>query len=210
MFLTDVQTLPGLDYVVAYSTPSYNTYQTAYPADTSGNYNGGDGSVSNALRGASSTMPNYQPGWLAVHSQTNGQVQGLHRLDVTEALTLIPGYPFPAPHADTAFGFGQDQIPQGGIELYPVLDSAGHTVGSEILWWSSTYGFGRFYIDTEPVASVLKATPVASGLLVLQWNGAGILQSASTVTGPYADVVGARSGYACAGSAVRFFRLRLQ
>jgi len=73
-----------LDYVVAFSTPSYNTYATTYPPDPN-IYNGGDNSVSNALRGSSSTIPNYQPGWLAIHDAASGKVRGLRLLNVTEA-----------------------------------------------------------------------------------------------------------------------------
>ena len=34
-------------------------------------------------------MP-YQPGWLAVHDQITGEVRGLRKLNVTEALNVIP------------------------------------------------------------------------------------------------------------------------
>jgi len=95
------------------------------------------------------------------------------------------------------------------VELYPVLNAASEVAGVEILWWSTTYGFGRYCIDTPPAASHLRYAKVSNGLK-FEWNGAGVLQSASIVNGPYADVIGARSGYVNTGSAQQFFRLRLQ
>ncbi len=207
-FLTDVQTLPGLDYVVAYSTPSYNTYATTYPPDTSGIYNGGNDSVSNALRGASSTIPEYQPGWLAIHDQATGNVRGLHLLDVTEALTLIPGYPFPAPHADTTMGNFQDEIPQGGIEMYPFGNG-----GSEVLWWSTTYGIGRYTIDAPPSAGAPKLSirNVPGGMVRVDWTGLGCLQSAPDVAGPYVTIPNSVSGYTFVpGSTSQYFRVIVQ
>jgi hypothetical protein len=142
-FITDVQTLPGLDYVVAYSTPSYNTFTTTYPPDST-YYNGGTGAVPNALEGSATNPAPYQPGWIAIHDSASGNVRGLHMLNVTEALTLIPGYSPPAahaPHADSTMGYFIDEIPQGGVEMYPA--SGG---GAEVLWWSTTYGIGRYII----------------------------------------------------------------
>ena len=207
-FLTDVQTLPGLDYVVAFSTPSYNTYVTTYPPDPL-IYNGGDSSISNALRGASSTMPNYQPGWLAVHDQATGNVRGLHLLNATEALTLIPEYPtFPPPHADTTMGNFQDEIPQGGVEMYQLGNG-----GAEVLWWSTTYGIGRYTIDalassTQPRLSIRN---VPSGMVRLDWTGQGTLQFAGDVSGPYTSIPTAVSGYTFVpGSGNSFFRILAQ
>ncbi len=139
-FLTDVQTLPGLNYVVACSTPSYNTFTTTYPPDAN-YYNGGTGAVPAALQGNSPAPQSYQPGWLAIHDQATGNVRGLHMLNVTEALTFIPGSSAPAPHADILMGYYQDEIPQGGIEMYPSTNGA-----AEVLWWSTTYGIGRYII----------------------------------------------------------------
>jgi hypothetical protein len=206
-FLTDVQTLPGLDYVVAYSTPSYNTYLTTYPIDPN-IYNGGDGTVSNALRGSSSTMPNYQPGWLAVHDATSGDVRGLRLLNVTEALTLIPGFPFPAPHADTIMGNFQDEIPQGGIEMYPFVNG-----GAEVLWWSTTYGIGRYTIDAPPSATapVLTLRTVPGGMMRVDWTGLGSLQTATDVLGPYTTIPNSVSGYTfIPGTDKQFFRVVVQ
>jgi hypothetical protein len=205
-FLTDVQTLPGLNYVVAFSTPSYNTYLTTYPPDPN-IYNGGDGSVSNFLRGSASTMPNYQPGWLAIHDATSGDVRGLHLLNVTEALTLIPGYPFPAPHADTTMGNFQDEIPQGGVEMYPFGN------GAEILWWSTTYGIGRYTIDAPPSATtpVLALKHVPGGMVRVDWTGLGCLQSATNVLGPYTTIQNSVSGYTFVpGTGSQFFRVIVQ
>ena len=100
-------------------------------------------------------------------------------------------------------------IPQGGVELYPVLNSSSEVAGVEVLWWSATYGFGRYYVDTPPAASNSRGTRVANGLK-LEWNGAGVLQSCSTVNGTYTDEIGAVSGYIYPGTATKFFRLRLQ
>ena len=209
-FLTDVQSLPGLDYVVAFSTPSYNTYATTYPVDTNGIYNGGDatGTVSNALRGSAATMPLYQPGWLAIHDAASGNVRGLRQLNVTEALTLIPGFPFPAPHADTTMGNFQDEIPQGGVEMYPF-----GTGGAEVLWWSTTYGIGRYTIDAPPSATtpVLSLKRVPGGMLRVNWTGLGCLQSATNVLGPYVTILNSVSGYTLVpGAGSEFFRVVVQ
>ena len=206
-FLTDVQTLPGLNYVVAYSTPSYNTYATTYPPDPN-IYNGGDGTVSNALRGSSSTRPNYQPGWLAIHDASSGAVRGLHLLNVTEALTLIPGFPFPAPHADTTMGNFQDEIPQGGVEMYPLANG-----GAEVLWWSTTYGIGRYAIDAPASASppVLTIQKVPGGMIRVDWTGLGCLQSSADLSGPYVTILNSVSGYTFVPSGdTRYFRVVVQ
>jgi len=192
-FLTDVQALAGQDWVLAYSTPSFRTYDNS--------------TVSNYLQGASSTPPNYQPGWLAIHDQITGEVRGLHRLDVTEALNVIPTTT--APPIDFYAGWFCYAIPQGGVELYPVLNASSEVAGVEVLWWSATYGIGRYYIDTPPAATYLRGALVANGLK-LEWNGAGILQSASDVAGPYTDIIAACSGYVYSGPATKFFRLRTQ
>ena len=208
-FLTDVQTLPGLDYIVGYSTPSYNTYQTTYPLDTSGIYNGGDGAVQRALQGALPDMPDnyYQPGWLVIHDQATGNVRGLRQLNVTEALTLIPGYPAPAPHADTVMGNYQDEIPQGGVEMYPFGN------GAEVLWWSTTYGIGRYTIDAPPSPTnpKLSIRTVPGGMVRVDWTGLGSLQSATNVHGPYVTIPQSVSGYTFVPSpGPRFFRVVMQ
>jgi hypothetical protein len=172
-FLTDVQTLPGLGYVVADSTPSYNTFTTSYPPDPL-YYNGGTGAVPAALQGNSPTPQTYQPGWLAIHDQTTGNVLGLHMLNATEALTLIPGYPAPAPHADLTMGYYQDGIPQGGIEMYPAAGA-----DAEILWWSTTYGIGRYTIATG-VTSTNGAVGVVAAITA---SGAGRSISFSAPSG---------------------------
>lgn len=43
---------------------------------------------------------------------------------------------------------------------------------------------------------------------VVSWNGPGVLQSATAVTGPYNDVLGATSPYTNSGASQIFFRLR--
>jgi hypothetical protein len=106
-------------------------------------------------------------------------------------------------------GYFQDLIPQGGVEMYPVTNTNGETVGADILWWSATYGFGRYYIDTPPNAAHLRGTRVPTGLR-LDWTGGGVLQSASDVTGPYTDEVAALPGFVYTGPGTKFFRLRLQ
>lgn len=192
-FLTDVQALAGQDWVLAYSTPSFRTFNNS--------------TVQSALKGSSPDPMPYQPGWLAIHDQATGEVRGLRKLNVTEALNVIPSTTG-APESFTT-GWFSYAIPQGGVELYPVLNAASEVAGVEILWWSATYGFGRYYVDTPPAASHLRGTKVANGLR-LEWNGAGVLQSASTVTGPYSDEIGLRSGYVYPGTATKFFRLRVQ
>jgi hypothetical protein len=192
-FLTDVQALAGQDWVLAYSTPSFRTFDNA--------------TVQTYLKGNSPDPMPYQPGWLAIHDQITGEVRGLRKLNVTEALNVIPSTQ--APPIDFYTGWYCYAIPQGGVELYPVLNAASQVAGVEILWWSTTYGFGRYYIDTAPAASMLRGTGVGNGVK-LQWNGAGVLQSCSTVNGTYTDEIGARSGYVYPGPATKFFRLRLQ
>ncbi|MEI2726496.1 MAG: hypothetical protein V9H26_24165 [Verrucomicrobiota bacterium] len=151
-------------------------------------------------------MP-YQPGWLAIHDQVTGEVRGLRKLNVTEALNVIPSTTG-APE-DFTTGWFSYAIPQGGVELYPVLNAASEVAGVEILWWSATYGFGRYYVDTPPAASHLLGTQVGGGIK-LEWKGAGVLQSASNVQGPYADEIAVSSGYVYSGPATKFFRLRVQ
>jgi hypothetical protein len=43
----------------------------------------------------------------------------------------------------------QDEIPQGGVKMYPFGSG-----GAEVLWWSSTFGIGRYTIDAPPSASM--------------------------------------------------------
>ncbi len=191
-FLTDVQALPGTDWVLASGAPSFQTF---------------DGTVQSFLKGNSPNPMPYQPGWLAIHDQVTGEVRGLRKLNVTEALNVVPGTT--APPADFYSGWFLYAIPQGGVELYPVLNSAAELAGVEILWWSATYGFGRYYVDTPPARIIyLRGTKVGSGVK-LEWSGDGVLQSADRVDGPYADVVGATSPYLYPGPATKFFRLRL-
>ena len=90
-----------------------------------------------------------------------------------------------------------------------MLNSLSEVAGVEVLWWSATYGIGRYYIDTPPAASHLRGTRMNNGLK-LEWNGAGVLQSASNVQGPYADEIAVCSGYIYPGTDTKFFRLRLQ
>jgi hypothetical protein len=192
LFLTDAQTLPGLPYVVAYSTPSFRTFDNP--------------TVQSVLKASSPEDMPYQPGWLALHGADQGEVLGLRKLKVTEALNVIPATT--SPPIDFYTGWFVYAIPQGGVELYPVLNSVGETAGVEILWWSATYGMGRYYVDTAPPALRLRGSKTAEGLR-FDWNGAGVLQSAVTVEGPYTDVIAATTGYTYAGQEPRFFRLRL-
>jgi hypothetical protein len=193
MFLTDVQSLPGLDYVVAYSTPSFRTFDNP--------------TVQSAIKGSSPDPMPYQPGWLAVHDQNTGEVRGLRKLNVTEALNIISGTT--SPPIDFYTGWSVYALPQGGVELYPVLNPVSEVAGIEVLWWSATYGYGRYYIDTAPAASQLRGTRISHGLK-LEWNGAGVLQSATNVQGPFVDEIAACSGYIHSGTEKKFFRLRLR
>jgi hypothetical protein len=45
-------------------------------------------------------------------------------------------------------GYYQDEIPQGGIEMYPSASG-----GAEVLWWSTTYGIGRYTIPASSAAT---------------------------------------------------------
>ena len=193
MFETDVQTLPGLDYVVTYSTPSFRTFHNP--------------DVQNALKGSAPNPMPYQPGWIAIHDQRTGEVRGLRKLSVTEALNVLPGTN--APPIDFYTGWFVYALPQGGVEMYPVLNNSAETVGAEIVWWSTTYGYGRYYIDTAPPANKLRATLV-DGKVRLDWSGAGILQTASAVAGPYNSIPQAFQGYTYSGASPQFFRLVVQ
>jgi hypothetical protein len=193
MFETDVQTLPGLDYVVTYSTPSFRTFHNP--------------DVQNALKGSSPNPMPYQPGWIAIHDQRTGEVRGLRKLSVTEALNVLPGTN--APPIDFYTGWFVYALPQGGVEMYPVLNNTAETVGAEIVWWSTTYGYGRYYIDTAPPANKLRATLV-DGKVRLDWTGAGILQNASVVAGPYNSIPQAFQSYTYSGASPQFFRLVVQ
>ena len=151
-------------------------------------------------------MP-YQPGWVAIHDQRTGEVRGLRKLNVTEALNILPGTN--APPIDFYLGWSVSALPQGGVEMYPIANSAAETVGAEILWWSSTYGYGRYYIDTAPPANKLRAS-LAGGKVRLDWTGAGILQNASAVEGPYSNIPEAFQGYTYSGASPQYFRLLVQ
>ena len=153
-------------------------------------------------------MPNYQPGWLAIHDASSGKVRGLHLLNVTEALTLIPGFPFPAPHADTTMGNFQDEIPQGGVEMYSFGNG-----GAEVLWWSTTYGIGRYTIDAPASASppVLTIRQVPGGMIRVDWTGQGCLQSSTDLFGAFTTIPNSVSGYTFVPSGeTRFFRVLVQ
>ena len=192
LFETDAQTLPGLDYVVTYSTPSFRTF---------------DNTVQGVLKGSSPVPMPYQPGWIAIHNQRTGEARGLRKLSVTEALNVLPGTN--APPVDFYTGWSVFAIPQSGVEMYPVLNSTAKTVGAEIVWCSATYGYGRYYIDTAPSANKLRASLVG-GNVRLDWTGAGILQSASAVEGPYNSIPEAFQGYSYSGASPQFFRLLVQ
>jgi hypothetical protein len=150
-------------------------------------------------------MP-YQPGWLAVHNASDGTVMGLRKLNVTEALNVLPGTN--APPGEFLVGYWVYAIPQGGVELYPVLNSAQETVGAEVLWWSATYGYGRYYIDNPPALS-LTATRVGNAVR-LEWLGTAQLQSADEAKGSYTTLPEATSGYLYSGASPKFFRLIVQ
>ena len=134
-------------------------------------------------------------------------MRGLRRLRVAEALNVTPGTN--APPIDFYTGWLVYAIPQGGVEMYPVLNSTSETVGAEILWWSATYGYGRYYIDTPPPANKLRAS-LAGGNVRLDWTGAGILQNASAVEGPYNSISEAFQGYTYSGASPQYFRLLVQ
>lgn len=193
MFETDAQTLPGLDYVVTYSTPSFRTFNNP--------------DVQSLLKGNSPNPMPFQPGWIAIHDQRTGEVRGLHKLSVTEALNVLPDTN--APPIDFYTGWFVSALPQGGLEMYPVLNSASETVGAEVLWWSATYGYGRYYIDTAPPAISLRVR-LAGGKVRLDWTGAGMLQSASAVEGPYNNIPEAFQGYTYSGASPQYFRLLVQ
>ncbi len=198
-FLTDVQALSGQDWVLAYSTPSFRTFDNP--------------SVQSVLKGNSPDPMPYQPGWLAIHDQATGEVRGLHKLNVTEALNVIPSTT--APPIDFYTGWSSYAIPQGGVEMYPVLNGASEVAGVEILWWSATYGFGRYYVNASPAdvapSSALSYTNVSATALKLDWTGVGVLETTTDLTEPFTTVGGALPGHIhnlVPETPRRFFRLR--
>lgn len=189
MFLTDVQSLPGVDYVVAYSTPSFRTFDNP--------------TVQTALKGSSPDPMPYQPGWLAVHSADQGEVLGLRKLNVTEALNVLPGTN--APPIDFYTGWFVYAIPQGGVELYPVKNSNGDTIGAEVLWWSATYGIGRYYIGAAPALPLVASQKGNSA--IISWSVPGILESADALSGPWFPMPEVSLSYTYSGPGPKFFRL---
>lgn len=196
-FLTDVQALAGQDWVLTYSTPSFRTFNNA--------------TVQSALKGSSPDAMPYQPGWLAIHDQATGEVRGLRKLNVTEALNVIPSTTG-APE-DFTTGWFSYAIPQGGVELYPVLNDNSELAGVEILWWSATYGFGRYYLDTPPTSPTSGFTiNVDNGKIRLDWTGIGQVYAASDAAGPFTPLTGACEGpyYLNLMQSQQFFQLRVK
>lgn len=74
---------------------------------------------------------------------------------------------------------------------------------------ANRYAAGTFYF--EPAAEPPTVSIVRSGnQLVLQWTGAGVLESAATVSGPWNAVAGAATGMQVAPSGTAtFYRLKL-
>jgi hypothetical protein len=101
----------------------------------------------------------------------------------------------------------QDEIPQGGVEMYPFGN------GAEVLWWSTTYGIGRYTIDAPPSPTnpKLSIRTVPGGMVRVDWTGLGSLQSATNVHGPYVTIPQSVSGYTFVPSPdPRFFRVVMQ
>ena len=61
-----------------------------------------------------------------IHDQRSGEVRRLRKLRVTEAMNVSPGTN--APPIDFYTGWFVYAILQGGLELYPVLNSTSETV----------------------------------------------------------------------------------
>ena len=115
-------------------------------------------------------MP-YQPGWLAVHGAEQGEVLGLRKLNVTEALNIIPGTQ--APPIDFYTGWFVYGIPQGGVELYPVLSATGDPVGVE-----DSSGGARPTASAATTSGRRRQPRACRGIaaakgIAVEWSGAG-------------------------------------
>ncbi|MBN2330164.1 MAG: hypothetical protein JXR73_23700 [Candidatus Omnitrophica bacterium] len=128
-FISDMDSADGLQYVIAYSTPSWNSY-------------GANGGV-------------FAPGWLAVHDvsgqeEKDGKIISYYKINTTEDTELYDlgatddqGNP-----AATSEWHGT----QGEIDVH--VPSTAAEGACEILWEGGIYGYGRYVIGDigEPVS----------------------------------------------------------
>jgi hypothetical protein len=74
--------------------------------------------------------------------------------------------------------------------------------------WIATNDVAGFSVIGPTLNPTLKTLP-SSGLLILQWDGGGSLQTATSVTGTYSNMIGVTSPYTnnLPNSPQRFFRV---
>jgi hypothetical protein len=75
---------------------------------------------------------------------------------------------------------------------------------------SNLYSDGTIAVSAAVVQPTITITRTSPTSVQLTWAGGGVLQSASSVTGPYSDIAGANSPYVTTiGSGSVFFRVRM-
>ena len=126
--------------------------------------------------------------------------------------------------------YGQTSVPAGLSNVVAIAAGDFHTFalrtdGSIVGWGDNSFGqtdtpsnltnavgvaAGYYHgLALVPVIPRLRYTLAPNGL-VIEWSGPGLLQSASTVTGPFADIPGLWRSYTNSDLSApgKFFRLR--
>jgi hypothetical protein len=126
---------------------------------------------------------NYDAGWLAVHDHLGRYLAG-RKLEVLENQELV-GDPNGAAVTSQFHGT------LGSVTVGVLPGMAPGT--AEVLWYSGIYGYGRYLLGpgSEP-----PALGIARKGAQVEITFEGTLQSASDVSGAYADVPGAKSPHA--------------
>jgi hypothetical protein len=127
--------------------------------------------------------------------------------------------------------FGQTNVPPGLSNVVAIAAGDFHTLallsnGTVVGWGDNTFGqldvpssvtnavgiaSGYYHgLALVPFSSRLQAHLTRDGLVVIQWNGASILQWAPTPTGPYTDVLSQGNSWTNLdmSAPAKFFRLR--
>ena len=97
------------------------------------------------------------------------------------------------------FGLGTNSVANGNGTGNVVFD----TTRARVFALSSNNGI--LALQVSPATAAITAVPSGG---TVTWVGPGILQSATVVSGPYADVVGAISPYTNTGASQLFFRIK--
>lgn len=125
--------------------------------------------------------------------------------------------------------FNQTNIPAGLTNVVAIAAGDFHTAalrgdGTVVEWGDDTYGqldvpanlapvsliaSGNYHVLALQPAIMLTMKSTASGL-VIQWNGAGVLQWAPSVNGPFSDILGPSGSFTNTDTTTssKFFRLR--